>query len=181
MLEISHDKKLSREILEWAPKPYLLKEKNKTLSNAKRQLVGGDKLQDTRLKTWLRGRAPSSPRRAWPGLPTAGSGLPRVAGAALRESALQTPGTNKAIQVCKVLSLGQILARRSVPKHSRVNGNTHDWDRKGINRTRQKENSWSSTCMLKTSSELSDCPVILLTSADACEDSEEEEYRLTAG
>ena len=42
---------LSREILEGAPKPYLLKEKNKTLRNAKRQLVSGDKLQDTQLKT----------------------------------------------------------------------------------------------------------------------------------
>lgn len=35
--------------------------------------------------------------------------------------------------------------------------------------------------MLKTSSELSDCPVMLLTSAEACEDSDDEEYRLMAG
>lgn len=31
------------------------------------------------------------------------------------------------------------------------------------------------TCMLKTSSELSDWPVMLLTSAEACEDSDEDE------
>lgn len=31
------------------------------------------------------------------------------------------------------------------------------------------------TCMLKTSSELSDWPVMLLTSLDACDDSEDEE------
>lgn len=35
--------------------------------------------------------------------------------------------------------------------------------------------------MLKTSSELSDCPVMLLTSAEAWDDSDEDEYRLTAG
>lgn len=37
------------------------------------------------------------------------------------------------------------------------------------------------TCMLKTSSELSDCPVMLLTSLEACDDREDEEYRFTAG
>lgn len=37
------------------------------------------------------------------------------------------------------------------------------------------------TCMLKTSSELSDWPVMLLTSFEACDDSEDEEYLLTAG
>lgn len=36
-------------------------------------------------------------------------------------------------------------------------------------------------CILKTSSELSDWPVMLLTSADACDDKDEEEYLLNAG
>ena len=128
---------LSGEILRWAPKPYLLKgKKTKHL-----EMLRGQWWQAPGVPTedpTQRQSSKRAPCMACPGFPMAHSGLLRVDGGALRESSLETPETNKATRVFKGLSLSQVLAHRSVPKHSRVNGNTHDWDRKGINRTRQK-------------------------------------------